>query len=325
MKISRFQDNLIYRIIKNIKDYYIWFFLVGIVTLISLFSDVFLQSSNIFNILRETVVVGIIAIGMTYVLIAHCFDLSAGAIMGLCAVISICLKPVNTMSTVLSVVIPILIGTFIGLVNGFLVGYLRLNGFIVTLGMQFLILGTTLLITGGNQVFIYKTTDAYFFLGNGKLFGIPFSIIVLILLCIIAQLVLSFTRFGQYLKLVGENEKSATLSGIKVPRVINQSYIFLGICAAISGIILASWVRQLDPGSGVGYEFSAITATILGGTSLLGGKGNVLNSFIGALIIVMITNTMMLFNIPYNYQLMVEGLILIIGAILGNYYGKKNK
>jgi ribose transport system permease protein len=128
---------------------------------------------------------------------------------------------------------------------------------------------------------------------------------------VLGQFLLSFTNYGQYIKTAGENPEAAKLSGIRVERVIFLSFLIVGLCAGLGGVVLASWVKNMDPGTGIGYEFEAITAVVLGGTSLLGGQGNVTNTFAGALILVIIGNAMTLLNISYHYQLMVRGIIII--------------
>jgi ribose/xylose/arabinose/galactoside ABC-type transport system permease subunit len=325
MRINEFYILSKDRIFNNLKNFSIWFFLLGIVIITGFLSTAFFRQSNIVYILQETVIVGVVGIGMTYVIISGCFDLSAGAILGLCTVISLTLKPGDTWSTILAIVIPICAGAAFGLVNGVLVGYLKMNAFITTLGMQYLILGITLFYTHGNHVAYNESSEFFYAIGNKSLGGIPISVIILIALVTIAQLILSYTNFGQYLKMVGENSKAATLSGINVSWTRCLGYVFLGVCAAISGIILASWVRNLDPASGLGYEFQAITVAILGGTSLFGGKGNIFNTFAGALIFVMIVNAMLLIDISYNFQLMIRGIILIAGVTVGVIYAKKDK
>ncbi len=325
MKVQEFIIKVKETISKNFINFSIWYFLIGIVVLSSLISNAFLNQSNLINILRETVIVGVVGVGMTYIIVSGCFDLSAGAILGLSAVISLTVNPIDTKSTLLAIFLPIIIGAIFGLMNGILVGYLKMNAFITTLGMQYLILGITLLFTGGRHISVYECSDFFYKIGNGFVFGIPISVVILLILVTIAQFVLSFTNLGKYIQVVGENSKAATLSGINVSRVRCNAYIILGICASIGGIILASWIRMLDPQQGIGYEFSAITATILGGASLSGGKGNVFNTFAGATLIILIVNSMMLVNISYNYQQMIRGIIMIAGVAVGIIYGKKEK
>ncbi|NMB00461.1 MAG: ABC transporter permease [Firmicutes bacterium] len=294
----------------------IWFVLAAMVLMTRAFAPDFLSKTNVMNMLREAVIVGILAIGMTFTIVSGCFDLSAGAIMGFCAVLTMTLIGNTVSSTLSAIVLPLIAGAAFGYVDGLLVGHLKMNGFITTLGMQYLILGITLLFTKGNYLFIRQSTPFFHQIGNGTIGAVPVPVLLMLGLAGVAQWVLSRTNFGQYAKASGANERAATLSGINVERVRTRSYVLLGICAAISGIVLASWLREMDPSTGVGYEFEAITAAVLGGTRLGGGRGNILNSIAGTLIMVMIVNAMILLNISYNYQLMVRGIILVAAVTL---------
>ena len=243
------------------------------------------------NMLREAVIVGILAIGMTFTIVVDVstFLRRNHGVAVLMTLIG------NTISSTLSAGAPLIAGAAFGYVDGLLVGHLKMNGFITTLGMQYLILGITLLFTKGNYLFIRQSTPFFHQIGNGTIGAVPVPVLLMLGLAGVAQWVLSRTNFGQYAKASGANERAATLSGINVERV-RTSYVLLGICAAISGIVLASWLREMDPSTGVGYEFEAITAAVLGGTRL-GGSGNILNSIAGTLIMVMIVNAMILLNI----------------------------
>lgn len=301
---------------KYASEFGIWFVLAIMVIVLSMLSDVFLSASNIVNILRQTAIVGVVAVGMTFVMIGGNFDLSVGAVVGFSAVMAISLQPVNLPGTVLAIVLPLLMGAFVGAINGTLIGYFKLNPFITTLGMQFIVLGLTLLYTGGQHVWVFESHPAFEGIGNGFIGAFPVSVIILIAAVIIGQLILTYLNFGQYLKSSGENSRAAKLSGIKTEKTIFLSFLLVGLCAALGGIILASWVKNLDPSSGIGYEFEAITAVVLGGTSLMGGRGNITNTFAGALILIIIGNAMTLLNISYNYQLMIRGIIIIAAVSL---------
>lgn len=303
----------------------IWFILLLIVVSMGMASDVFLSASNIVNILRQTAIVGVLAVGMTYVIIGANIDLSVGATIAFSAVIAISLQPVSLSSAVLAILIPLAAGAAVGAANGVLVGYFKLNPFITTLGMQFVVLGGTLLFTGGQHVWVFECHPLFEMIGNGFIGGIPLSVILLIAVVVLGQLLLSLTNYGQYIKTTGENPEAAKLSGIRVERVIFLSFLIVGLCAGLGGVVLASWVKNMDPGTGIGYEFEAITAVVLGGTSLLGGQGNVANTFAGALILVIIGNAMTLLNISYHYQLMVRGIIIIAAVSIEIASRRKSK
>ena len=303
----------------------IWFFLGIIVIVMSTASNAFLSTSNIINILRQAALIGIVAVGMTYVMIGGNFDLSVGATMSFAAVIAISMQPVDVSGTVLAIVWPLLAGAAVGAANGALVGYLKLNPFITTLGMQFVVLGTSQLYCGGQHLWVFGCHPVFEALGNGFIFSVPVSAVILITAVIVAQWALSYTNFGIYLKASGENAQAAKLSGAKVEKTIFISYLLVSICAAIAGVILASWVKNFDPSSGIGYEFEIITAVVLGGTSLLGGRGNVTNTFAGVLILIIIGNAMTLLNISYQYQLMVRGIIIITAVSLELIMKRKSR
>lgn len=309
-------------------EYSIWIFFFLIVLLTTILAPGFLNYANIVSMLREAVVVGVIAIGMTLVLVCGCFDLSAGAIMGICCVVAMRLGPSDAKSTFIALAVPVILGIALGMVDGFIVGKLGLQGFIATLGMQYVILGATLLYTNGNYTTLAQYTsnynNLYCWIGTATILGIPLQVYIMITFTVIGQLMLSYTKLGQHIKFAGENPLAATLSGISVEKTRFFSYAILGFCSAISGLILGSWVRQFEPQTGIGYEFEAITAVVLGGTSLTGGKGNILNSVIGAILMVMIVNAMIQLNISYNYQLMVRGIILIFAVTLQVYMRRKN-
>ncbi len=261
-------------------EYSVWIFLIVIVVLVGIVSPQFLNYTNVMSMLKEAVVVGILAIGMTFVIICGGFDLSSGAILGFCAVLCMTIGPGTVGNTFLAIVAPMGVGVLFGFLDGILVGYLRMSAFITTLGMQYVFLGITLLFTSGNYVYVKAYTDFFYKIGNGYIGIIPVGVILMIILAGAAQWVLSGTNFGQNIKVSGANEKAATLSGIRVEWNRCISYVILGMCASLSGIVLASWVRQMEPKTGVSYSFEAITAVVLGGTSLSGGRGNIFNGFV---------------------------------------------
>jgi len=312
MERKRYLDNSI----KLYADYGIWFFLVAIVIIMSFASDKFLVPSNITNILRSTITTGIVAVGMTYVMISGNFDLSVGATITFGCVLAMTMDPSDARGTVLAIIVPVLAGAVIGVINGTLVGYLRLNPFITTLGMQFVVLATSQIYVGGRHLWVPSKHIFFESLANGFFLGVPISMIILIILVIVAQLVLSYTNYGIYLKVSGENRDAARLSGVKVEKIVFFSFLLVSILAGLSGSVLASWVRDCDPSSTKGYEFDIITAVVLGGTSLLGGRGNVANTFAGVLILQIIVNAMLLLGIAYQYQLMVRGIVLITAVSL---------
>lgn len=294
-----------------LQKYSIWVVLMLLVLGMGLLSDVFLTWGNIFNVLRQASIIGIVAVGMTFVIIGGGFDLSVGAVLAFSAIISIQMQPVTPGRTALAVLLPLLVGVATGTVNGFLVGFLRVNPFITTLGMQFVVLGITLLYTNGQHVWVWNPDPVYAAIGGGFLGPVPIPVLIFAGVVALGHLVLSYTNFGQYLMATGANEGAAVLSGIRTLWIKVASFIIVGTTAALGGVVLGSRVKNLDPTAGIGYEFEIITAVVLGGTSLLGGKGSVLNTVAGVLILILIANAMTLLNISHHYQLVIRGLILV--------------
>lgn len=294
----------------------VWLVLLILVTALSLLSDVFLTPYNILNILRQVSIVGAVSVGMTFVLIGGAFDLSVGTILAFCAIVAINLQPVDTPRSLAAIVIPLLLGSIVGVVNGIFVGWVRGNPFIVTLGMQYVVLGITLFYTGGQHVWVWEPAPVFAFIGSGYLFGIPMPVIVLAGLVVVAHMLLEYTTFGRHIFAVGNNETAARLAGVPTARIRCLTFVLSGLSAAVGGLILGSRVKNLDPTAGIGYEFDAITAVVLGGTSLLGGRGSVMRTVAGVLLLGVLTNGMILLNLAYQYQLLVRGVILVVAVSL---------
>ena len=296
---------------------WVWLVLAAMVVLLATLSSNFFTTSNLLNILRQVSIVGIVAVGVVVVLIAGNFDLSVGAILTLAAVVSVQMQPIDPVRTLLSILAPLALGIGVGAANGAIIGLLRANSIIVTVGMQFVITGCVLLYVAGQHVRVYNATPFYFALSGGYLLGIPIPVYLFMLVTALCHFLMTRTLFGRYVRAIGGNAEAARLVGVPVARYVLFAYVISGAAASISGIILASRVRNLDPTVGIGYEFSALTAVVLGGARLSGGQGNVLHTLAGVLILGVIANGMRLFNLPFNMQLLVQGIILVAAVALG--------
>jgi ribose transport system permease protein len=305
------------RVSSLIRRDWVWMVLLAVMLLLATTSSNFLTSTNLLNILRQVSIVGIVAIGVAVVLITGNFDLSVGAILTLAAVVSVQMQPIDAPRTLLSILTPLALGVAVGAANGAIIGLLRANSIIVTVGMQFVVIGCVLLYVAGQHVRVDNVTPFYFALSGGYLLGVPIPVYVFLLVTALCHLLMTRTFFGRYLRAIGGNAEAARLLGVPVARYILFAYLISGAAASISGIILASRVRNLDPTVGIGYEFSALTAVVLGGAGLSGGRGNVLHTFAGVLILGVIANGMRLFNLPFNMQLLVQGLVLVAAVALG--------
>lgn len=298
-------------LVSNLKRYAIWWVLVGLVLLLTLLSDVFLTPDNLMNVLRQVSINGVVAVGMTFVLIGGNFDLSVGYILGLAAVMAIQLQPTTPLATAVAILLPLVVGTILGLGNGFLIGNLGANSIVVTVGTGFAIQALTLLYVGGQHVSVWEADPSFVTLGSGYVLGVPIPAIVFLVVALCGHFLLTRTTYGQYLYASGDNPTAAALAGVPVKRTRALTFVLAGLTAAIGGIMLAARVRNLDPTAGAGYEFDALTAAILGGTSVNGGRGSVVTTIAGVIILGILSNAMTLLNISYNYQLVIRGVILV--------------
>jgi len=284
------------------------------VIVISVVSPVFLTPRNILNILRQGSILGIVAIGMTFAMIGGSFDLSTGATMGLATVIVIQMQPIDIGKAILSVVVALVSGLLVGTVNGTLVGRFRTNSVITTIGIQYAVLGITLIYTKARHVWVHGMFPPLAALGTGLAGPIPVPVFVFAGTALLGHFLFSQTSFGRHLYATGGNSDSARLSGIQTERVRLISFILSGLGAAIAGIVIAARVQNVDPSFGIGFEFEALTAVVLGGTSLFGGRGSISGTIAGVLLLGVLANAMTLLGISIQFQLMTKGIILIIAV-----------
>jgi ribose transport system permease protein len=296
---------------------WVWLALLVVMVLLATTSSNFLTAGNLLNILRQVSIVGIVAMGVVIVLITGNFDLSVGATLTLAAVVSVQMQPIDPSRTALAILAPLALGVAVGAANGAIIGLLRANSIIVTVGMQFVVTGCVLLYVAGQHVRVDNAAPFYFALSGGRLLGVPIPVYLFLVITALCHLLMTRTLFGRYLRAIGNNAEAARMVGVPVARHILFAYVISGAAASVSGIILASRVRNLDPTVGIGYEFAALTAVVLGGARLSGGRGNVLHTLAGVLILGVVANGMRLFNLPFNLQLLVQGIILVAAVALG--------
>lgn len=297
-----------------LRENMIWAVLLATVIVISIASPVFLTPVNILSILRQRSIWGIMAIGMTFALIGGSFDLSVGTTMGLAGVIVIKSNPADAGSAALAVIAALTAGLIVGVVNGILVGKFQTNSVVTTIGTLFTVWGVTLIYTKAQHVWAPDMFPPLKALGSGSIGPIPLPIFVFAFIAVVGHLVFSRTSFGRYLYATGGNSAAARLSGINTERVRLISYILSGLGAAIAGIVMAARVQDVDPSFGYGAEFEALTAVILGGTSLFGGRGSASGTVAGVLLLGVLANAMTLLGISIYFQLMIKGIILIVAV-----------
>ncbi len=292
-----------------LKKQVLFVILVAIVLAFSLSSDRFFQLDNLLLILRQVTIVGMLAIGLTFVVVGGNMDLSIGAIVSLITVVTVRMH--DQVGPLPAVIIALAIGLLCGCITGFLVGYLKLNGMITTLGMQNIITATALIYTGNMYYGIRQPAPWFYDLSRGAVAGIPLPLIICISLIAIMQFILSKSLYGKRIIAVGNNPLCSNYSGISSKKVIMRSYMLSGLFAAIGGLVLTSRSLAGMTDAGVGMEFDALTGVILGGTSLMGGSGNILKSFIGVLIIGILKNGFLLLGWSDYIQWIAQCVIIV--------------
>lgn len=276
-------------------------------------SPVFLTFNNLFNIVAQTTVTAVIAVGMTFVIISAGIDLSVGSIAALSGVLGTLLIARTGMSWPLAVLGGALAGAVVGLINGLLITTTRLSPFIATLGMMSVGRGLVYIVTGA--VAVYGLPDSFGLLGQGLIDGIPIPLIVLVVVAVLAHLILSRTRLGRYTYAIGSNVEAARLSGIPISRYLTAIYILQGLLAGFAGMIASSRVTSGQPNFGEGLELDVIAATVIGGASLFGGQGTIIGTLIGAFLIALIRNGAVLLNINLFYQDVIIGVVIWVAVI----------
>ena len=285
----------------------------------SLFTPQFRSMRNILNIVQQSAINGVIALGMTYVIITGGIDLSVGSMVALVGMI-IAKFMVWGMVIEAALLIGLLIGVACGLLNGFIIARLRLQPFLVTLGTMSIYRGLTLIISNGLPV---RNLPVNFLNSMNRWNNaVPVPIVLFAALAIIFALVLKYSRYGQYVFALGGNEEATRLSGINVGMVKIMTYSASGLVCAFGAIIYLGRLAAADPQAGNGYELNAIASAAIGGASLAGGKGSIGGTIIGALILATLTNGLILLNVQSYYQTLAIGLIIILATVLDKYSNK---
>lgn len=280
---------------------------------LSVTSRSFLTLHNLLNVALQTSVNALLAIGMTFVILTAGIDLSVGSILAFSSAITAGLL-VGHVNIFLASVIGLVVGALAGLLNGIFVAYGRLAPFIVTLGTLTLFRGATEIYTGG--VPIFNLPESFSGFGAGTLVGIPIPVLVTAVIFALGLLALQRTTHGRRIYAIGGNERAAFLAGIPVKRYLMGVYVISGALAALAGLVLTSRLGSAEPTAGTGYELDAITAVVLGGTSLFGGEGTLWGTIIGALILGVISNGLNLLNVNSFYQDAIKGVIILFAIML---------
>lgn len=298
--------------------------LILIIILASIRYEHFLTVSNLTNLVKQNSMLGIVAVGMTFVILTKGIDLSVGSLLALAGITAALM---SKHSLVLAVVLPIVITTILGLVNGLLISKGRLEPFIVTLAMMIGVRGFIYAYTGEKSISVDSAiSKAFAQIGRGTFFDIPVPIILFLIVLIVAGFVLRSTSFGRHVLAVGGNEEAARLMGLKVDRIKILVYSISGVLAGLAGLILTSRLGAGQPVAGLAWELDAIAAVVIGGTLLTGGKGSIFGTAIGVILLGMIFNIINLEgNINSWWQPVIRGVFLMVVVIIQGYVMMKRK
>lgn len=294
--------------------------LILLVIIISILNSAFLEPSNLFNLLRQVSINGLIAFGMTFVILTGGIDLSVGSTLALSSAL-VAILMVSGVDGIIAIIIGCIFGAVLGAINGFLITLGKMAPFIATLATMTVFRGVTLVITDGNPITNLNGSYAFQLFGRGYFIGIPVPAITMFITFIILYVILHKTIFGRQTYAMGGNEKAAFISGIKVNKLKVCIYGLAGLMSALAGAILTSRLNSAQPTAGMSYELDAIATVVLGGTSLTGGKGRIVGTLIGVLIIGVLNNGLNLLGVSSFYQQVVKGVVIIIAVLID----RKNK
>ena len=301
----------------KLKEYSYTFILLGVLLVVifimAIMSPYFFSWKNCRNILNQSAIYLVLSIGMTFVICAGQIDLSVGAIIGFSGVCMGLLLN-QGVSPIWAILIELLIGVIVGIVNGIFVAYGKINSFIVTLGMMTILRGITLILTNSSSVFGFGNIIT--FIGSGKIGPVNMPIILSLVIAIVGGVLLHRTTFGNYCLFIGTNEIALNRSGVNVKKYKIIIFALCGLCASVAGLIITARLNSAEPLAGQGYEMDAIAASILGGTSMQGGKGNIIGTIVACLILNIMKNGLTLLAISSHYQEILTGLILLISVLI---------
>lgn len=299
-----------------LKKYNLLVLLVVFIVISAILSPNFLKIGNILNLLQQASIPGIVAMGMTIVILLGGIDLSVGSVAAFSGMICAILVSKNV-PIIISIVVAVALGGCLGLITGILIARFNLPDFIASLAMMEIGRGAALLTTQG--VPIFGLPSEFKFIGGGFVLGrVSVSGLIWIALTIIFALILKYTSYGRSLYAIGGNKEAATLSGIKTRRNYAFAYMISGLLAGFAGVLTASWLSTGQPTAGDGMELDAIAASVIGGASLSGGMGTVVGTFGGVFLLQIITNIFNLVGLASFYQQIAKGVIIIAALLLNN-------
>lgn len=310
------------RLNRNYDEGYILLFFIFLFIVMSVSSPSFLTSYNLRNLLSTASITGIMACGMTAVMATGGIDISVGSVLGfggaLSAYILTKVEAPSVGVVVMAILLSVVACGFLGLVNGFVIIKLKAPSLLVTMGMMRAVRGLVYLITGGKAIFFKEEIAAYRWIGSGFIGTVPTLVVFFIVIAVAMGWILKRTIYGRYLCSIGLNTDASYLSGVNTDRIALSAYVVCGLLAGLSGVILSSRLNSATPDAGVNYETLVITAIVLGGNRLTGGKASILGTVIGIFIMVMFANWLNLLGLQSIYQKIVTGTVLIMVLVINS-------
>jgi erythritol transport system permease protein len=296
--------------------------LVALLIVFSLLTPSFLTANNLSILAKHVAISALLAVGMTFVVLSGGIDLSVGSVAGLSGMVAGGLLTVglfgHSTGAVAAVIIALLVSCFVGWLNGVMVTQLGVAPFIATLGTLYIARGSALLLSHGatfpNLAGDASRPGSFIWIGQSFLLGVPTPVWLMIAIAAAAAVVARRTPFGRHVYAVGGNERAAQLSGIRVNRVKVITYVFSGFCAGLVGIIIASQLESAHPATGESFELNAIAAVVLGGTSLMGGRGSVGGSLIGAFVIGVLADGLVMMGVSEFWQIVIKGFVIVLAV-----------
>ena len=300
--------------------------LVVIFIIMSIASPVFLSPKNLVNVMRQCVEIGVMSIGMTYLIVNGDMDLSIGSAFAVCAMIGGTLFKYELCSPTLAFLAMLLVGAGLGLVNGLLVTRVGIPSFIVTLGTMKIYRSFAYAISGGTSVSVFpdSATQSWVWKFGAKIHGVPVQIFIMLVMFVIAHIVLKKTVYGNHVYATGGNERAARLSGISTKNTRLYAFIIQGVCCAMAAVIALTYLNSVTTTSGEGREMDCIAAVILGGAALSGGRGTIVGTLIGVFIMGIVKNGMVLLGVPVFWQDGFIGIVVILAVLADIFIHRKD-
>lgn len=299
--------------------------LLVLVMIFGLSSPYFFTASNLFTLLRESATVGIIAVGVSFVIITAGIDLSTGALVGCVSMLCANLLYYTNIPAPIIMLIAVVAGTVGGYLNGVLVTLLRLPDFIATLSTQFLFRGLALILairTATGMISNRVIDNPAILVLGGSINGVYLAIIAFFIIAFVGQFLLKRTKLGVYTYAVGANRKSADLSGINTDRIKRSVFALTGFCCGVAALFLMGKMRSVTPDTGIGLEFDVIAAVVVGGCAFSGGRGDIFGTVIGTLFMAVLTNGIYKYNLPTATQLIIKGAVIVVMIVFDSVYNK---